>query len=548
MNIQWMAKNLKNRIVLSSGIISYMLLLLWRIPLSRVIGDEGVGLMAPAFEMFVLTTLVTSYGMSNAMAGIIRYRDKRERYRNAGKVFKTAFVMNLFLGTVMALFLLFFSSWTAETIALERLSRMAVMAAAPSVFFASLIGLFRGYFNGYGMGVLTAHSQYIEKTAMFVGAILGGRAFYGYGQKVAALLQVEAHSYAYGALGAMLGVFISQVIAVLHLILVYVIYAGAFKGRPGQDNSRRAETRFEIQRMLIVNMVPLAAAAVCSNLFMLADQRFFNHCMNMTEQGNVRTAQWGSFYGKFAPLIGICAAFSCLFVHGLTGKICSAYEREEYRGMRERMGRAVRNASIVSFPAAIYLAVLGKPFSICCYGRSTAQSAVLAGWLSKGAVLAALFTFCFLFGQILYKLRMTRELFLTSAASLAVHLAAAYFMTQRGHMGVDGLLCALILFFGIYIVLSFVFLNRRIKYRPDWFAGVLFPLGAATVSGLVVYLLNLLLSGVAGAVLCIVISLPVGVFFHILFLVILRVIGETELQEMPLGFLFIMLGRTIGVF
>ena len=86
------------------------------------------------------------------------------------------------------------------------------------------------------------------------------------------------------------------------------------------------------------------------------------------------------------------------------------------------------------------------------------------------------------------------------------------------------------------------------KYRPDWFAGVLFPLGAATVSGLVVYLLNLLLSGVAGAVLCIVISLPVGVFFHILFLVILRVIGETELQEMPLGFLFIMLGRTIGVF
>lgn len=46
---------------------------------------------------------------------------------------------------------------------------------------------------------------------------------------------------------------------------------------------------------------------------------------------------------------------------------------------------------------------------------------------------------------------------------------------------------------------------------------------------------------------CIIVSLLVGVFFHILFLVILRVIGEAELQEMPLGFLFIMLGRTIGV-
>ncbi len=547
MNIQWMAKNLKNRIVLSAGIVSYMLLLLLRIPLSRLIGDEGVGLFAPAFELFILASMVVSYGMSSAVSGIIRYRVKRERYRNAAKVFKTAFVMNLFLGAVMALFLLFFSSWIAETLVLERLSRMAVMAAAPSVFFAALIGIFRGYFNGYGMGVLTAHSQYIEKIAMFAGAMIGGRAFYGYGQKVAALYQVEAHSYAYGALGAMIGVFASQVIALLHLLLVYVIYAGAFKGRPGQDNSRRAETRFEIQRMLLVNMVPLAATAVCSNLFMLADQRFFNHCMNMTEQGNVRTVQWGAYYGKFAPLVGICAAFSCLFVHGLTGKICNAYEREEYRGMRERMGRAVRNASIVSFPAAVYLAVLGKPLSVCCYGRTTAQSAVLAGWLSKGAVLAVLFTFCFLFGQLLYKMRMTRELFLASVASFAVHLAAAYFMTQRGHMGVDGLLCALILFFGIYMVLAFVFLNRRVKYRPDWFAGVLFPLGAAAVSGLVVYLLNLLLSGVAGAAVCIIVSLLVGVFFHILFLVILRVIGEAELQEMPLGFLFIMLGRTIGV-
>lgn len=547
MNIQWMAKNLKNRIVLSAGIVSYMLLLFLRIPLSRFIGDEGVGLFAPAFELFVLTTLVISYGMTNAVSGLIRYRVKRERYRNAAKVFKTAFVMNLFLGTVMALFLLFFSSWIAEVLVLERLSRMAMMAVAPSVFFAALVGIFRGYFNGFGMGVLTAHSQYIEKIAMFAGAILGGRAFYGYGQKVAALLQVESHGYAYGALGAMLGVFLSQVIALLHLLLVYVIYAGAFKGRPGQDNSRRAETRFEVQRMLVSNMVPLAAVAVLSNLFMIVDQRYFNYCMNVTEQGNVRTAQWGCYYGKFAPLLGMCAAFSCLFVHGMTGKISNAYEREEYRSVRERMGRAVRNASIVSFPAAIYLAVLGKPLSACCYGRTTAQSAVLAGWLSKGAVLAVLFTFSFLFGQLLYKMRMIRELFLASAASFAVHLAAAYFMTQRGHMGVDGLLCALILFFGIYMALAFVFLNRRVKYRPDWFVGVLFPLAAAAVSGLIVYLVNRLLSGVAGAALCVVISLIVGIFLHILFLVLLRVVGEAELQEMPLGFLFIMIGRSIGV-
>ncbi len=547
MSIQWMVKNLKNRIILSAGILSYLILLFMRIPLSRFIGEAGVGLFAPAFELFLLASLIVSYSMSHAMSGIIRYRVKRERYRNAGKVFRTAFFMNLVMGAVMALFVLVFSSWIAEVLVLERLCRMAVLAAAPCILFSALIGALRGYFNGYGLGVLTAHSQYLEKIAMLAGALLAGRAFYGYGQKVAALLQTEAHAYAFGALGAMLGIMASQIVTLLHLLALYIIYAGTLRGRLGQDNSRRAETRFEIQRMLLGNMIPLAATAVLSNLFMFLDQRFFGYCMNVTEQGAARTAQWGCYYGKFAALIGMGAAISALSVHGLTGKISGAYEREEYRGMRERLGRAVRNASMVSFPTAIYLAVLAKPISECCYGRPTAQITVLSGWLQKGAAIIVLFTFCFLFGQLLHKMRMGKELFLTAFLSFVVHVAVAYLMVQRLRMGADGLFASLLFLFGIYMALSYFFLNRRVKYRPDWFPGIVFPCAAAAVSGLVVYLLNLVLLETVGAVFTILISLVVGLFLYIFFLMILRVLGEADLQEMPLGFLFIVLGRNIGV-
>lgn len=547
MKIRWMAKNLKNRIVLSAGIVSYMLLLFMRIPLSRIIGDAGVGLASTALELFLLTALVTSYSMSRAMAGIIRYRVKRERYRNAGKVFRTGFFMNLFLGALMAVLMLIFSGWIADVVALEHLCRMAILVVAPSVFLAALTGSFRGYFNGYGMGVLVAHSLYIEKIALFIGAVFGGRTLYAYGQKVAALLQTESHAYAYGAAGAMLGILFAQIVTLLYLLFVYIIYASSMKGRPGQDNSRRAETQFEIQRMLFSNMAPLAVIVILSNLFMLMDQRFFNYCMNVTEQGDARTALWGSYYGKFASLIGLGAGLSCLFIHGLLGKISNAYEREEYRNTRERIGRAVRNGAIASFPIAIYLAVLAKPISICCYGKATAQASVLAGWLQKGTILIVLFAFSFLFGNLLYKMHMVRELFLAVASSLAVHLLTAYFLVQRARMGVDGLLCALILFFGIYMVAAFIFLNRRVKYRQDWIAGVVFPFAAAAVSGVVVYLIRLALGGVLGDGAVILIALFVGVFFHILLLMLLRVIGEAELHEIPGGSLFILLGRSVGV-
>lgn len=542
-----MAGNLKNRIVLSAGIVSYILLFFLRIPLSRVIGDAGVGLFAPAFEVFLLTTLVISFAMFRALMGIIRYRVKRERFRNARKAFRTAFLMNLFLGGMLAFFCLFLSSWIADVLILEQLSHMAILAAVPAIFLAAPLGVFRGYFSGYGMNGIVAQSHYIEKLSMMIGALLAGKAFYTYGQKVAALKHLEAHAYAYGALGAMLGVMLSQIVAILHLLFCYVIYASALKGRPGQDSSRRAETRFELQRLLLVNLVPPALIAVLSNLFMLIDQRFFNYCMNVTGQGDLRTAQWGCYYGKLVPLLGMGAAFACLFVHGHIGKIGSAYEREEYRSMRERIGKAIRNASIAAFPTAIFMAALAKPLAACCYGRTTAQISVLADWLRKGAALIVLFTFCFLLGQLLYQLHFVRELFLTAAASFALHLLLVWVLLRQMQMGMDGMLCALILFFGVYMVCAFLLLNRRIKYRTDWLSGVAFPFAAAAISGVAVYLITKALTDIAGNALTILIALLVGLFLYIFLLMLLRVIGEAELHEIPLGFLFILLGRNIGV-
>ena len=140
MGVQFMMKNIKNQIVMSAGIISYMILLFMRIPLANIIGDAGMGLFAPAFELFIIITLITSYSLSKSMSGLIRYRVKRERYRNAGKVFHAAFFLNLFISAAASGILLLLSSVIADVLVLEHLSRMALLAAAPAVIFASLIG------------------------------------------------------------------------------------------------------------------------------------------------------------------------------------------------------------------------------------------------------------------------------------------------------------------------------------------------------------------------------------------------------------------------
>ena len=537
-------RTVMNPIIQFAGVLSYAILLIMRIPLMNVIGEAGVGLFSPAFELFFLITLFTSYGVTAALSGIIRYRIKREQYRNAKRVFRAAFFTNLIVSVVVAVLIVIFASKIANILVLEPLSRMAVMAASPIIIFAAFIGTFRGNFNGYGLGGVTAHSQYIESISMVICVFFCSGLAYDYGAKVAALKQNDAFAYAFGALGAMVGVMFSQLITTLHLLLMYVVYAGTLRGKLGADNSRRMETQYSLQRMILGNSVPIAFIAMLTNLFMLIDQRMFNYCMNKQEMEGVRTALWGMYYGKFAVLIGVGAVFGILGVYNMTGRISNAYEREEYRVMRDRIGKAVRKLCMAAFPVAIYLAVLARAVVTFIFGSGDDEVIL---WVQKGTAIIVLYGFSFLFGQLLYRMHMMRELLFTTLLSLLIHVLTAYLLVQRAYLGADGIVYSLIVFFTVYAALSFFFASRNLKYRQDWLGGIVFPAAAAAVSGVVVALVNHVLFESVGGGLTILIGILVGLFFYVTFLMILRVIGEAELSRIPLGFFFIMLGKNIGV-
>ncbi len=537
-------RSIKNPMVQYAGIISYIILLLMRIPLSKVIGDAGIGLFAPAYEIFFLITIFTSYCMTKTMAGIIRYRVKRDQYKNAKRAFRAAFSMDMLISVVLALLVLLMSKIIADIFVLESFARMAVMAVAPVLIFAAFIGTFRGYFDGFGLGVLTAHSQYIESISMVVCAFCFGDICYIYGTKVAALRQDSVYSYAYGALGAMLGVMVSQIITTIHLLVVYVVYSGTLRGKLGMDGSKRLETQYSLQGMVLRSSLPFAVSAIISNLYMLIDQRMFNYCMNKRELGPERTGVWGCYYGKCAVLISVGAALGVWSIYTAAGRISNAYDRGDYRIMRERIGKAVRRLCIVAFPTAIYLAALARPFAECLY---KGESDALTAWVQKGAVIIILYGFCFLFGQLMYRVHMIRELLFTAGISLIVHVLTAYILVQKALLGADGIVYALILSFAVCGGLNFFLVSRNLKYRQEWLGGIVFPAAAAGVSGVVVALVSSFLLEPLGGMLTLLIGIVAGLFIYVTFLMILRVIGEAELSRIPLGFFFIMLGRNLGI-
>lgn len=533
-----------NSLVTSAGIYSYLLLLVIRIPLGRMIGDAGIGLLAPALEIVTLLTLLTSYSMSHAMTGLIRYRVKREQYKNAKKVVTAAFFGNLIVSLLAGAVLFFAAKSIARILVLESLSDMAIAACAPVVVLASFIGVFRGCFNGYGFNVLVAHSQYLEKIAMLVCSLIFGKLFYNYGLKVSALLQTEAYAYAYAALGAMIGTMLAQLITLIYLLVIYALYAGSLKRQLAQDSGKRSESMADIQRLLWGSAVPTACLMILLCLFMLLDQRMFNYSMNKKEMGEVRTALWGAYYGKTVVLIGFWSALGCLGSQAAAVRIKNAYDKEDYRVTRERLGKAIRKVCMVTFPMAIYMAVLAEALSKVLFKGNLEFVTALT---VKAAVLIVLIPFNYLFLQLMRRLQLTKELFFTTVIAFVVHVVSGYFLVQKGLLGADGIVYSLILFMAVYTVLNFLLLCRTLNYKQEWIVSFAFVAVAAGISGLIVMLLNKLLLGLVGGLVTSIIACLLGLFFYLLILMLLRVIGERELSRMPFGFLFTLIGRSIGV-
>ena len=534
----------RNNMTAYAGIIAYIISLGLRIPLCIIIGDEGVGLLAPAFELFTLITLLFSQGISKTLTGMLRYRVKREQYKSARRIFDVAFKLSIFISVIAAVVLVVASGIISDTLILEPMSKKAVMAAAPAIILAALVNVFRGYFNGNGFGVLVVHSQYIEKIAMFIMAIFGGRLMYDYGLKVSALLKQETPAYAYAALGVMLGIMISELVTLIYLLFVFAIYSGTWKKQLAQDGTRRVENSEEVMRSILSNSLPFALLVIICNSFMLIDQRFFNYCINRMVPGEPRAALWGAYYGKTAVFIGICAALVCLALYGYVGKIVSAHEKEEYRMMRDRIGNAIKTLCIFAIPITVFMAVMADAF---VNGIFIGENETVISLIRQGSVIIFFYAAAYLFGQIMLKVHMVKEFLISLAISFVLHIAALFLLLKVSLMGAEGIVYSVIIFTGVLAVLCFVFIIRTLKYRQDWLYSVLFPALSACVAGLLVMLLKKLLLPLAGSILTLLVSGVIAAFLYILLLMILRVISEAELSRLPLSNLWLLLGKMIGI-
>ncbi len=185
-------------ILAGAQIVVRIISLLYRIPLIRIVGQEGMGYYANAYEVYQFLLLVSSNGIPVAFSLLgASYLAKRE-YKNLQRLMKGTMVFAGFIGLVFSLLTFFGAGWIAETMFNMEEVAPALRVLAPTIFVCALLGVYRGYFQGKNAMMPTALSQVIEQ---IVHALVS----------VVAAYFLVVKGPAYGAAGGTLGTFLGAV-------------------------------------------------------------------------------------------------------------------------------------------------------------------------------------------------------------------------------------------------------------------------------------------------------------------------------------------------
>ena len=90
-----------------AGVISRIIGLLYRSPLTAIIGDEGNGYYSTAYNFYSIVLLISSYSIPSAISKILSGKLAVKEYRNAHKIFRAALVYVSIVGLLGALILFF---------------------------------------------------------------------------------------------------------------------------------------------------------------------------------------------------------------------------------------------------------------------------------------------------------------------------------------------------------------------------------------------------------------------------------------------------------
>lgn len=289
-------------ILFFGGLFAKVLGAFYKIPLTWILGTDGLGLYQLVFPLFSMLLIVSSTGMPTAISRLVaKYANNQQQ------ILKCSLRFMLSLSLCASLLLLCFAKPIS---ALQGNDDIDILyyTIAPAIVFVSVISAFRGYYQGKLNMLPTTLSNVFEQLFKLV-----------FGLSLSAVL--FRYGVLWGAFGAVAGVVASELFAMLFLLIFFLI--DKRKNKFKLQNISQNLQNTQIYKLLFKTATPIVLCSVIIPLSLAIDSVLV---VNLLNQSGFYMAQslslWGISSGVVNTLVNlpvtICACVATAIVPHLS--------------------------------------------------------------------------------------------------------------------------------------------------------------------------------------------------------------------------------------
>ena len=438
---------------------------IYRIPLTWMLGVEGLGIYQLVYPIFSLLIIISSTGASTAISAMVSERIKQNNLVEAHKIFRLSAISLTIIGLLFAFLLIALSSIISniQGNALATLPYIAISLAIP---FVAILSAYRGYYQGCQNMLPTAISQIIEQLGKLVfGLILGS-----------VLLPMGIQ---YGVVGAFLGVVIGEIVSVLILFIYSYFKKRKIKFTPPTYNQP-----ILTNKMLLIELfkrtTPILLASLLLPLIQVLDSLLVVNLLSGAGfDTNQSTSIWGIYSGVVTSIINLPIILSLSICTSIVPEITTTSSTID----KPKITKAFNLTLNIAIPSMFAIMILAPSIITLLYGNTF--DSLLVDELTLSINLLVLSSFIIPLLSIMQIQNATLQGLNKSTIPLynillssVLKILLVVILVKIPSIYIYGFLIANITFYLSAVILNQYYINKRLKVSQSF--GNIFPVLIST--------------------------------------------------------------------
>jgi stage V sporulation protein B len=508
-------KLVKGAMLLSfAGMIAKIFSALYRIPLARLVGQEGMGYYETVYPIYSLLVSALLIGIPNAISKLTSEKIANDDYYNANNIFKYSRYVIVIMGVIISLFMFFGANFMIERWEWKSETKYVIRGLSLSPIFISITGTYKGYFQGMQKMLPTALTQIIENVTKVI-----------LGISITYLLVKSNYSVSFAVGGAAIGTTLGFLLSAVYIYIYYLKHKNTIK----LNTEIRLKDRVKfitVTRNIIKVAIPITIASASYSIMRVIDSNtVFKRLTTINK--DVANKMMGQL-GYAFTIINVPLTISLALMITIVPAISIAVAKNNYKDLINKIVICIRFSLLLALPAAIGIIILSEPLMNMLYHTSAGHEYLM---------LLGICLVLIIIGQALAAILQGMGKYYIPLVSLFVSVIIKYIINYyliASDLQLMGAVIGSICYYAIYVLINYIIIKRATNFRIDILKVVLKPMISTIIMGISVFFVY---SGVHNIInsntLATLISIIAGIVIYGLMLIITKTLKEEDFVFIP---------------